>query len=658
MAMAKASPRQCPRCGNTLLPHQRFCARCGELVSESAQQAEQRKGVSMAGAPVEVAQEDFPEPQEIPSTPGVLDDPDSVGSGYREEGEEGESEEAIEDRPTTTFQRPDVQSEEGKEAIEDRPTTTFQRPDVREEAIEARPTALFRKSGEENEQGREGNGVNLGAAGGQDTIISQPGSRRDEAVQPVAQNGNVESGVGREWSRMSVRERARNRDKGVGGENQMDMRNQAMAEQMVEEPVKPTVSDRRPISDGVVLQRGVSQPGISQPGISQPGISQPGISQPGISQPGISQPGISQPGISQPGINEMGARNPVSSFPGIAGVVGQGSYASNAVSNPGIEQRPASDRGAGGEARAGVPARRRRNLIGVLAAVVVIVVLLGVAGYLLLPGLTNRPKPVTQPPITRANIDSTANYAGVDVTIVNTQQTQRFIHSADSNTNGVVRLTVRAHNASDQAVNFDYHKLAHLILPGGKEEQPILVDALPTIAANATQAGTLDFAVPTSVKASQLIFRLGDASKVQIDIPLNGQANLSRYQPQTSTMSQQVSYLNLSWTVSQITTQNSLNNQQANKGTRYITLTIKVTNNAGQTVITGSPYDYLTMQVGGKALQPVYSTMPTSFDADASGVSGTVTFQVASSAGKGTLTWSSTSATGFDQANTDLSFPS
>jgi hypothetical protein len=297
-------------------------------------------------------------------------------------------------------------------------------------------------------------------------------------------------------------------------------------------------------------------------------------------------------------------------------------------------------------------------MIGIVAAIVLIVVLLGVAGYLLLPGLTNRVAPVTQPPVKRTNIDTTANYAGVDVTVVNVQQTVHFINSPDSKANGVVRLAVRAHNGASQAVNFDYHTLAHLLLPGGKEENPLMVAAQPTIGANITQAGTIDFAVPTSVKVGQLVFRLGDASKVQIDIPLNGQANLSRYQPQSSTMSQQVEYLGLNWTVSQITTQTSLNDQQADSGMRYITINISVSNTVGQTVIAGSPYDYLTLQAGGKTLTPVYSTLPTSFDANATSAKGTVTFQVPQTAGKGTLTWSSSSASGFDQANTDLTFPS
>ncbi len=649
MVMPKASPRHCPRCGNTLLPHQRFCAKCGELVSDNARQGSvQEQG---SGAVVEVAQEDFPAVQEIPSTPDTPQT--SVVSHDDMDDEQVDEEEAIEDRPTTTFERPGGETREGTEAIEDRPTALFRKSDGEEgqgvERVEEKETARDEPM--------------VASAGPQDTIISKPRNRQQGVVNPVSQGGSERTSVatGREWDGMSARARARNRNNPIsrsgegwgdaGVQDVRDVRDVQAERTVVGDAVVRDASSNGPVSDGLGGTQGV---GIANEPVVNRVRRNEAVSQGGIANDPISSAPIASSPVSQSGR----ANNPVSAVPVVGGPIAQGSYASNAVSSEGFGQG-ANTSAPGVDSRSGIgPTRRRRNIIGVLAAIIVILVLLGVASYLLLPGLTNKVTPITQPPIKRSNIDTTANYAGVDVTIVNVQQTQHFINSADSNADGVVRLAVRAHNASDQAVNFDYHTLAHLLLPNGKEESPILVSASPVIAANATQAGTVDFAVPTSMNVGQLVFRLGDASKVQIDIPLNGQANLSRYQPQSSNMSQQVSYLGLNWMVSQITTQNNLNDQQANKGTRYITVTINVSNTVAQTVIVGSPYDYLTLQVGGKTLTPVYSTLPTSFDADATNVSGTVTFLVAQTAGKGTLTWSSSSASGFNQASTDLSFPS
>ena len=59
-----------------------------------------------------------------------------------------------------------------------------------------------------------------------------------------------------------------------------------------------------------------------------------------------------------------------------------------------------------------------------------------------------------------------------------------------------------------------------------------------------------------------------------------------------------------------------------------MTLTLSVNNTLSQMVITGSPYDFARLKSGNTTAIPVDSSLPLSFKAGASGVTGTVSFLV------------------------------
>lgn len=265
---------------------------------------------------------------------------------------------------------------------------------------------------------------------------------------------------------------------------------------------------------------------------------------------------------------------------------------------------------------------RKGALVLILLAVLVV---LGTAGYLGWQFLGPR---AGQPAITTTPINATVTYAGVTLTVQQVQQSQRFIDDPNTDTAGMVRLSLQGKNTGTAPVNLLYTNIAWLVLPGGRVIAPTYVKSDASLAPGATQTSIVDFAVPSNIKVEQLVLRVGAAAEAQMDIPLTGHADLAAYAPKTSTINKQLEYQGLNWTLVNATSQLNLDTQQASKGMRYVTVAFAIDNTLAQTAIPGSPYDYMRLQAGNSSLSPVASTLPTSFEAGAMGKTGAVTFLV------------------------------
>ena len=267
----------------------------------------------------------------------------------------------------------------------------------------------------------------------------------------------------------------------------------------------------------------------------------------------------------------------------------------------------------------------RKSRIPLLVALVVI---LGVASYVIagllgvhLPGFRG-----TQPPVTTMIINSSVPYAGVDITILNVQQSQSFFDDPNSGSNGMVRLNLREQNNTAIKVSWSYNNIARLILPDKSMVSPAYVKARVGIAPGVSQTSVVDFAVPVSDKIGQLALRLGAANEAQMLIPLAGKADLSKYQPKSINLNGQMLYFGLNWTLTSATSSLNIDGQQAARGMRYIIVTLKVDNTLSQVAITGSPYGYIRLKFGNTTASPKNTTLPVSFDQGASGITGTVSF--------------------------------
>ena len=284
--------------------------------------------------------------------------------------------------------------------------------------------------------------------------------------------------------------------------------------------------------------------------------------------------------------------------------------------------------------------RRRgpRRTVFLLILLVVVLILAAVfiavapSGFHL-PGLGS----ASQAPITTVPVNSTVPYSGVNITVVNAQQSQNFIDDPHTSNDGMVRLNLQAQNNTSVQGNWSYYNIAQLLVPGKGSTRPTYVKEKTGIAPGATQTSVVDFAVPSSDKISQLTLQLGATNEAQMDIPLTGRADLNKYQPQTTRLNGQMLYFGLNWTLTGATTSFSLSGQQASKGMRYLTLTLKVDNTLSQVAITGSPYDYIRLKSGQITVSPSDSTLPVSFAKGETGKAGSVTFLVPQSSTAFTL---------------------
>jgi hypothetical protein len=278
------------------------------------------------------------------------------------------------------------------------------------------------------------------------------------------------------------------------------------------------------------------------------------------------------------------------------------------------------------------PAQKRsRGRVGCVIGLLLVAVL-GIAaifGAVLLgvhlPGTTDL---TTQTPVTTTSVNETVTYAGVAITVLNAQQSQRFVNDPNTGNDGMLRLNLKEQNSTNTTVSWSYAEIARLVLPGGSTVSPVSVKAQGSIAPGATQSSIVDFVVPTTTSVRKIVLRLGSASEAQMDIPLTGQANLSKYAPHSVQLNGQMLYMGLNWTLTQATSQLSIAGQQASKGKRYIIVTLSVDNTLSQETITGSPYTYIRLQVGNgnTLLSPQASTLPVSFATGETGKTGTVTF--------------------------------
>ena len=335
-----------------------------------------------------------------------------------------------------------------------------------------------------------------------------------------------------------------------------------------------------------------------------------------------SQAGLNPP--SRPGLQQWQDPGPLS----------PASPASNASNNPlsqAGQQAPWSVPNPPSQSVGVEPALTKQRRLGILLVLLVILLVLGGGGYLVaallgthLPGLG--PSQSTIKTTRLSNLAVT--YAGMNVTLLSVQQAQNFIDDPQTASNGMLRLSLQEQNKTTVPISWDYHQSARLLIQGKPALAPTYVKSSNRIAPGATETSTIDFAVVNGGNLGNMVFQLGTSSEAPIQIPLNGQANLSQYQPKTIAQNGSMVYFGLNWTLTSATTGLSIPGQQAAKGMEYLTLNFSIDNTLSQEAISGSPFDYLRVQAGGKTASPISTTIPVSFATGEMGKKGSATFLI------------------------------
>jgi hypothetical protein len=327
-------------------------------------------------------------------------------------------------------------------------------------------------------------------------------------------------------------------------------------------------------------------------------------------------------------------------------------------------------RGFGGRRYAGYrPQRQRSSCCGCLVLLVVLFLCLGVPSlyYASRTSITSISKGLnfssgsgssnssitTQPPITTAQINQTVNFAGVDLTIVNAQQSKAFLDDPDSGTTGMVRLNLKEDNKSTSSARYLYSDEARLILPDKTSVPPMNAQQYGGPDGGVSRNNWLDFPVPTSVQISQLTLQLGRDTEAQESIALTGKADLAQYQPKVAQLNVATQYAGLTWTITSATVSLSYKGQQADKGMQYVNVALKVDNPTAQT-FRGLAGDYLRLKSGDVTSSPADSTLPLGFDAGSSGSKGNVIFTMPSGSTSYTLIFLANTFTQYNQATANF----
>lgn len=276
------------------------------------------------------------------------------------------------------------------------------------------------------------------------------------------------------------------------------------------------------------------------------------------------------------------------------------------------------------------PRKRKKSRAGRVFIVVLILLLLAGGGYFAFSALGGHVPGfnASQATIKTTSLNSSITYAGATITLLNVQQSQNFIDDPQTASNGMVRLNLQEQNSTSVPISWDYNQAARLGNPGKITLKPTYVKSQNTLAPGATHKSVIDFAVPNGGTLSNLVFQLGTDKEAQMQIPLNGQANLAQYQPKSTPQKGTLSYFGLDWTLTNAATSWNLPGQQASSGSVFLTLDFSVDNTLSQQAISGSPFDYMRVKVGGQSFAPVSTTVPVSFASGDMAKKGSATFLI------------------------------
>ena len=274
-----------------------------------------------------------------------------------------------------------------------------------------------------------------------------------------------------------------------------------------------------------------------------------------------------------------------------------------------------------------VPGKLRPGRIFLVLFILLLLIGGGIFAYSMLgghvPGLN-----ASQATIKTTNLNSVVTYAGATVTLLSVEQAQNFVDDPQSASNGMVRLNLQEQNTTTAPISWDYKQSAQLIVQGKPALSPTYVKSQGSVAPGATQKSVVDFAVANGGNLSTLIVQLGTNKEAQMQIPLNGQANLTQYQPKSSKQNDTLTYFGLNWTLTGSTTSWNLPGQQASSGMKFLKLDFTIDNPLAQQAISGSPFDYMRVKAGGQTATPVSTTVPVSFASGATGKQGSTTFLI------------------------------
>ncbi len=259
-----------------------------------------------------------------------------------------------------------------------------------------------------------------------------------------------------------------------------------------------------------------------------------------------------------------------------------------------------------------------RGMLKVAVILLLLILVLGAAGYFAFhalsskggntarTGTTSGTTP-TQAPLITTPINTTVNYASVNITIINAQQATSFADDTVILTQGVVRLNLHAVQSDVNNVNFTtapayaYGDFFALLLPGGIKVALGGYKDITGPAQKGDQTTWIDFPASTGIKVNQMILQIGKDTEEQLQVPLTGHADVSQYQPRQSAPNLRVPFGSTFWTLKTVTLKLNDSGTQVAKGMRFLVLSVSI-DNPGTDNDNSYPPDYIRLTYGATTI--------------------------------------------------------
>jgi hypothetical protein len=237
-----------------------------------------------------------------------------------------------------------------------------------------------------------------------------------------------------------------------------------------------------------------------------------------------------------------------------------------------------------------------------------------------------------QVPITALNVQRTAPYAGITITVLNAQYALFFNDDNIRPGPATVRLNLLVKNQGTDQARIMYYDSARLIIPNARPIAPTNISLSVGPKPGKSENGWLDFAVPKGTRLDTLTLQLGSTtmSESLVVIPFKGPFDASRYTNKTYAQNTTFSYnfndQTLNYHLTSIEARYSYQGSQCKVGQQFYVFNFSVENPEGVDVNPGFGFDYLRLVINGYSQPPIDNSLPSTFKAGSNGTTGHVVF--------------------------------
>lgn len=260
--------------------------------------------------------------------------------------------------------------------------------------------------------------------------------------------------------------------------------------------------------------------------------------------------------------------------------------------------------------------------------------------------------------MTTLNVQRTAAYAGLDMTLMSAQYAASFADDDIHSDQAVVRLNMQIANHTSDQINIVYYDIAHLFTSQTNALAPTNVHLSVGPKPGTSEIGWIDFSAPKGIQLSRLTLQLGSSTldELLIRIPFTGAFDATRYADSVSAQTVTILYKffthTLTYHLTSVEVRYAYQGSQCKTGQQFYVLNFKVDNPEGGDISPGFGFDYVRLLVNRNSRPPLDNSLPYTFKAGAKGVSGHVVF--AAPAGLKALTVGFLSQNGSGEQNTNV----